>query len=278
MIVRSDPTQIQQAVMNLVMNAAYAMREMGGLLRIDMARADPGPGEGQTPPDAGKGAYARISVRDSGTGMSDATIDKIFDPFFTTKGTGEGTGLGLSVVHGIVENHGGTIEVESELGKGSVFHILLPLVDEMPSTQEEPGDEPTGREHGRILLVDDEPDIVEAEKAMLERMGYAVVANVNSVEALKVFDRKPQGFDIIITDQTMPDMTGMALAKKIIEKRADVPVILCTGYSEVRLGRGNSKDRHPGACHEADLKKGDAGNLTPRPETTGGRRTCSLTG
>jgi len=233
LIVRSDPTQIQQALMNLVMNAAYAMREIGGLLQIDVARADPVRHEEQTGPEPGRGAYVKISVRDNGTGMNDATLKKIFDPFFTTKGTGEGTGLGLSVVHGIVEDHGGTIEVESELGKGSAFHILLPLVDELPVTLEEPGDESMGREHGRVLLVDDEPDIVEAEKAMLERLGYAVVASVSSVDALKVFDREPQGFDIIITDQTMPDMAGMALAKKIIEKRGDVPVILCTGYSEV---------------------------------------------
>jgi PAS domain S-box-containing protein len=233
LIVRSDPTQIQQVLMNLVMNAAYAMREIGGLLQIDVSRAYPGRHEDQTRPDMGQGAYVKISVTDNGTGMNDATMKRIFDPFFTTKGTGEGTGLGLSVVHGIVEDHGGTIEVESKLGKGSVFHILLPLVDELPSTSKEPGDELTSREHGRILLVDDEPDIVEAEKAMLERLGYAVVASVSSVDALKVFDKEPQRFDIIITDQTMPDMTGMALAKKIIEKRADVPVILCTGYSEV---------------------------------------------
>jgi CheY-like chemotaxis protein len=177
--------------------------------------------------------YVKISVRDNGAGMNKPTMERIFDPFFTTKGTGEGTGLGLSVVHGIVQDHGGFIEVESELGKGSAFHILLPLVEEPPRTPEEPADESVSLEHGRILLVDDEPDIVEAEKTMLERLGYAVVASVSSVEALKVFDADPQQFDIIITDQTMPDMTGMALAKKIIEKRRDVPVILCTGYSEV---------------------------------------------
>jgi PAS domain S-box-containing protein len=233
LIVRSDPTQIQQVLMNLVMNAAYAMREVGGLLQIDVSRAGPGGQEEQATPDPDQGACVKISVRDNGTGMNNATMERIFDPFFTTKGTGEGTGLGLSVVHGIVEDHGGTIEVESELGKGSVFHILLPLVDELPSAPEEPGEESMGREHGRVLLVDDEPDIVESERVMLERLGYAVVASASSVDALKVFDKEPKRFDIIIIDQTMPDMTGMALAKKIIEKRADVPVILCTGYSEV---------------------------------------------
>ncbi len=230
LIVRSDPTQIQQVLMNLAMNAAYAMRQNGGLLQIDVSRDDPGH---LKPPGMGPGAYVRISVRDSGTGMSKATIERMFDPFFTTKGTGEGTGLGLSVVHGIVQDHAGFIEVESEVGKGSVFYIFLPLIEELPSTPQKPGDESPALEHGRILLVDDEPDIVEAEKAMLERLGYAVVGSVSSLDALKVFDKEPERFDIIITDQTMPEMTGMALAKKIIERRSDVPVILCTGYSDV---------------------------------------------
>ena len=115
------------------------MRENGGLLQIDVSRADPGLHEEQTRPDMGQGAYVKISVRDNGAGMSKATMERIFDPFFTTKGTGEGTGLGLSVVHGIVEDHGGAIEVESELGKGSVFHIFLPLVEELPSTAERAG-------------------------------------------------------------------------------------------------------------------------------------------
>jgi PAS domain S-box-containing protein len=233
LIVRSDPTQIQQVLMNLAMNSAYAMRENGGLLQIDVSRVYPERRQDQTRPDVGCDVYVKISVRDNGAGMNKPTMERIFDPFFTTKGTGEGTGLGLSVVHGIVQDHGGFIEVESELGKGSAFHILLPLVEEPPRTPEEPADESVSLEHGRILLVDDEPDIVEAEKTMLERLGYAVVASVSSIEALKVFDADPQQFDIIITDQTMPDMTGMALAKKIIEKRRDVPVILCTGYSEV---------------------------------------------
>ncbi len=233
MTVCSDPTQIQQVLMNLAMNAAYAMRENGGLLEIDVSRAHPDERDEQKQPDAERRAYAKISVRDTGTGMSKATLERIFDPFFTTKGTGEGTGLGLSVVHGIVQDHGGTIEVESELGKGSVFHILLPLAEEKPDSHETPADESVRREYGKVLLVDDEPDIIEAEKTILERLGYAVVARASSADALTVFDSEPGRFDVVITDQTMPGMTGLALAKKIIEKRADVPVILCTGYSEV---------------------------------------------
>jgi PAS domain S-box-containing protein len=233
MTVCSDPTQIQQVLMNLAMNAAYAMRENGGLLEIDVSRAHPDERDEQKQPDAERRAYAKISVRDTGTGMSKATLERIFDPFFTTKGTAEGTGLGLSVVHGIVQDHGGTIEVESELGKGSAFHILLPLAEEKPDSHETPADESVRREYGKVLLVDDEPDIIEAEKTILERLGYSVVARASSADALTVFDSEPGRFDVVITDQTMPGMTGLALAKKIIEKRADVPVILCTGYSEV---------------------------------------------
>jgi PAS domain S-box-containing protein len=234
MTVCSDPTQIQQVLMNLAMNAAYAMRENGGLLQIDVSRAYPEQRDEQRQPDAAeRRAYAKISVRDTGGGMSKATVERIFDPFFTTKETGEGTGLGLSVVHGIVQDHGGIIEVESEMGKGSVFHILLPLVEETPDSHETPEDESVRREYGKVLLVDDEPDIIEAEKTMLERLGYAVVARDSSLDALTVFDSEPDRFDVVITDQTMPGMTGLALAKKIMEKRADVPVILCTGYSEV---------------------------------------------
>lgn len=233
MTIYSDPTQIQQVLMNLAMNASYAMRESGGLLEVDVSRADSGPCGAPAPAGAPSAGYVKISVRDTGMGMSKAVIDKIFDPFFTTKGAGEGTGLGLSVVHGIVQDHGGTIEVESEPGEGSVFCILLPLVNEMPTMVRAAESEPAEREKGKILLVDDEPDIVESQKTMLERLGYSVVARASSADALKVFENEPGGFDAIITDQTMPGMTGITLAKRIIEKRADVPVILCTGYSEV---------------------------------------------
>ncbi|MGD0231478.1 MAG: ATP-binding protein [Syntrophorhabdales bacterium] len=230
--VRSDPTQIQQVLMNLSTNAAYAMRENGGLLEIGVARVCFRQQEEPPRPGMEPGSYVRISVRDTGAGMGAATLERIFDPFFTTKETGEGTGLGLSVVHGIVEDHRGTIQVESELGKGSVFYIFLPLVEEPPALQSARGEEPMGPGRGRILLIDDEPDIIEAEKMMLERLGYSVVAKASSVEALKLFDEDSQAFDVIITDQTMPEMTGMTLARKIIAKRANVPIILCTGYSD----------------------------------------------
>jgi CheY-like chemotaxis protein len=160
-------------------------------------------------------------------------LDRIFEPYYTTKEKGEGTGLGLSVVHGIVKNYGGTITAYSEPGKGSTFHVYLPVIQEggeVPGIAEV-APIPTGNEH--ILFIDDEPALVEIDKQMLERLGYEVTTRTSSMEALELFRTKPDQFDLVITDMTMPHMTGERLANELMNIRSDIPVIICTGYSEL---------------------------------------------
>ena len=175
----------------------------------------------------------KLTVKDSGTGISPEVQRRIFEPFFTTKETGQGTGMGLAVVYGVVKGCGGTVQVESEEGKGSTFVVLLPRVDVSDEKEEKSEEEPalrTAKE--RVLFVDDEAIIAETAKTMLERFGYRVTVETSSLRALKLFKEAPQKFDLVITDQTMPDMTGIALAGKLLKLRKDLPVVLCTGYSE----------------------------------------------
>ena len=185
-------------------------------------------------------AYAVLSISDTGHGMSEELIDKIFDPYFTTKEQGKGTGLGLAVVYGIVKEHGGDIKVHSEIGRGSTFDIYFPLMEKLSSTESTPeiGTYPGGIE--RILLVDDEETVANLEKQMLERMGYKVTSRLHSVEALEAFRARPSLFDLIITDMSMPNIPGDKLAKKIKSIRSDVPIIICTGFSE-RIREENFK-------------------------------------
>jgi len=177
------------------------------------------------------GDYLKLTVQDTGHGMDRATLDRIFDPYFTTKGPGEGTGLGLAVVHGIVKSHKGAITRWSEPGKGTAFHVYLPRLGGQVSFREEASAViPTGTE--RVLLVDDEERLLNAVKHMLEHLGYRVTATTNSIEALDLFRQRPEDFDLMITDQTMPHMTGIELASNIRQNRSDIPIILCTGFSE----------------------------------------------
>lgn len=178
------------------------------------------------------GPYTRLSVRDTGHGMDPRVIERIFEPFFTTKKQPEGSGMGLSVVHGIVKNHGGSISVHSEPGKGSSFRILFPRVEQ--SVKEKPVyavPPPNGKE--KILLVDDELIVGEVGKEMLETLGYHVVFKTDGVQALETFRNDPGRFDLVITDQTMPGLTGYELSKELIGCRSDIPIILCTGFSDV---------------------------------------------
>lgn len=227
-IVLADSTQIQQVVINLYTNAAHAMWARGGLIEISLTEVEAG---AALPPDLSPGPYLQLTVKDNGHGMDPATLERIFDPYFTTKQTGEGTGLGLAMVHGIVKRHGGAITVDSEPGKGSSFHVFLPRVDAviLKEPREFP---PSPHGQGRILLVDDEPEIVAAIQQMLEQLGYRVVALTDSVEALETFRAHQEDFDLVITDQTMPQLTGKDLAREILYLRPDLPIILCTGYSE----------------------------------------------
>ncbi len=228
--VLADPTQIQQIVVNLCTNAVQAMEDRG-LLKISLSDFSfESPPEAPVP-DMKPGAYLRLSVSDTGRGMSKEVMEHIFDPFFTTKGQGQGTGLGLSVVHGIVKSHDGAITVESEPGKGSTLTVYLPRVGRATASgADREASVPGGNE--RILFIDDEESIIEMGEGMLKRMGYRVVPRTNGLEALDLFKANPKGFDLIITDQTMPHMTGVELAREMLGIRSDIPIILATGFSQ----------------------------------------------
>jgi len=231
--VLADPTQIHQILMNLCTNAAHAMHERKGKLKVSLVPVEINSQDalaahrGLAP-----GMYLRLTVADTGAGIEPMIIERIFDPFFTTKKPGEGTGMGLSVVHGIVKSYNGAITVESEIGKETEFNVYLPLImktgDER--TVEPAVDIPMGK--GRILLVDDEEMLVQLGIEMLSRLGYEVVGRTSSLEALEHFRSRPDLFDLVITDMTMPNMTGSELTQELIRIRPDIPVILCTGFSE----------------------------------------------
>jgi len=236
--VLADPTQIHQVMMNLCTNAAHAMREKGGFLDVSLCKIEyPGPetrdivnGE-RFQFDLAPGTYLQIQVADTGHGMPPEVRNRIFEPFFTTKGAGKGTGMGLSVVHGIVTSHGGTVTVASDLGKGTTFQIWLPVCDgQLTAATDIARPMPTGDEC--ILFVDDEAFQVDLGEQMLRRLGYKVVGHRHSTAALSAFTAEPQRFDLVITDMTMPDMTGDVLAQEILKIRSDLPVIVCTGFSE----------------------------------------------
>ena len=230
-LIMADPTQIHQLLMNLSANAAHAMRKTGGVLMVTLSAHHISPLDVTETPELAPGDYLKLTIEDTGHGMNRETLNQIFNPYFTTKGTGEGTGLGLAVVHGIVRDHHGTITVGSELGKGTLFHICFPrLLRSEPEMPEISAPPPTGSE--RILLVDDEELLVKALKQMLERLGHRVTASSSSIEALNYFRQNPGDFDLVITDYTMPHMTGMDLAENVRALRDDIPIILCTGYSE----------------------------------------------
>ncbi len=230
--IMADPTQIHQVLMNLCTNAAHAMSEKGGVLEVGLSREILQDEFILKAYNIPSGEYLCLSVRDTGSGINDAVLPRIFDPFFTTKKRGEGTGMGLSVVHGIVSSHDGGIRVQGNPGEGSCFELFFPIIAAPPEEMESIicKSPPTGTEC--ILLVDDEPTLIELGQKALSYLGYAVVTSKSSMEALDLFRSQPQKFDLIITDYTMPDMTGTALAKKILELRPDIPIILCTGFSE----------------------------------------------
>jgi PAS domain S-box-containing protein len=229
--VKADPTQIHQIVMNLTTNAYHAMEENGGELKVNLKEIKLGEYE-LINPDMMPGSYACLIIADTGTGMDKKTIDKIFDPFFTTKERGKGTGMGLSVVHGIVKSMNGDIQVHSEPGKGTEFHIFLPIIKSDFEKQATQTNEPILGGTESVLLVDDEKSIIAMEKQALERLGYQVTSRISSIEALEAFLADPDKFDLVITDMAMPKMPGDKLAIELIKIRHDIPVLLCTGFSE----------------------------------------------
>jgi len=227
--IMGSATQIHQVLMNLCTNAAHAMEDTGGVLEIRVK--DVKIGKERLPKGMRPGAYIEIRVSDTGTGISPEIIGSIFEPYFTTKGPGEGTGLGLAVAQGVVESHGGKIFVASQMGKGTTFTLYLPITKKQSENDAyvlEPL--PTGTE--RILFVDDEAAIAEIGKRMLEQLGYSVETRTRSIDALALFRARPKEFDLVVTDMTMPDLTGDRFAVEVMKIRPDIPVILCTGYSK----------------------------------------------
>jgi len=229
--VMSDPTNIHQVIMNLCTNAGHAMHENGGLLEVSLTDVDIDADFAKHHPGLKPGKFVRLTVSDTGHGMAPEVIERIFDPFFSTKKKGEGTGMGLSVVHGIVKSHGGTLTVDSTPGQGSVFKAFFPAIDSEWVPDNEPADlMVTGTES--ILFVDDEVFQSDIAEQMLSRLGYRLTTCTSSVEALNLFRQAPEKFDLVITDMTMPQMPGDLLAAELISLRPDIPIIVCTGYSD----------------------------------------------
>lgn len=242
--VMADQIQIHQVMMNLCSNAAHSMHEKGGVLEIslqDIYLEE----ETDLQHKLWPGEYIRLSIRDTGHGIDPVNLGRIFDPYFSLKGPGEGTGLGLSVVYGIMKSHGGSVTIESELGKGTVVHAYFPVYDRLETTEEEAVPEIQGGSE-KILFVDDEEPIVKVQKEILEYIGYKVFATTSVYEALAEFKKDPNAFDMVITDQTMPSITGLKFAEELMRIRPGIPVILCTGFSaeltpEKLKGRGIRK-------------------------------------
>ena len=229
-IILADASQIHQLVLNLCTNAAHAMPG-GGILEIRLKHVEFDQKTTVGYHKLSPGRYANLTISDTGHGIAPEIKERIFDPYFTTKRVDQGTGLGLSVVHGIIKNHDGAISVDSETGNGTIFNIYLPIIEREP-IPESPIDEefPTGKE--RVLLVDDEASIVKLSRQRLERLGYHVESTTSPREALDLFRTRPDHFDLVITDLTMPKMTGDKLVKQLLDIRPDVPIILCTGFME----------------------------------------------
>ncbi|WP_022663815.1 PAS domain S-box protein [Desulfospira joergensenii] len=231
-IILADPVQINQIMMNLCINASHEMEKMGGVLTVFTDNPDPVQFPVKGNEELARGKIIRLGVRDTGPGIDSIIIDRIFDPYFTTKKTGKGSGMGLSVVHGIVINHKGSISVTSRPGQGTTFEILFPVVRMKPGPEPDP-DVNIPRGSGRILFVDDEKAIVDMTQETLERMGYQVEACLDPMDAVRRFESRPGFFDLVISDMTMPGMTGDRLAEKVSRIRPDIPVIICTGYSSL---------------------------------------------
>ena len=229
--VLADPVQIQQIMLNLCSNAAYAMREKGGRLYVKLSGIVLNEKTATHPGALPAGSYVQIEVSDSGHGIEQKIVDRIFEPFFTTKKVGEGTGMGLSVIHGIVEQLNGKITVESKIGQGTTFRVFLPRLEKTEIQKKKSQNQPVnGKE--RILYIDDEADLVRIAVERFSELGYYITGKTDSVEAMDLFQKNPDAFDLIITDQTMPGITGKELSKRVLAMRPQMPIILCSGYSE----------------------------------------------
>ncbi len=228
--ISANPTQIHQIIMNLCTNASYAMEAGGGRLKVSLKETYITPKFADLH-EMHAGKYLKLTVSDTGHGMSQEILDRIFEPFFTTKPVGEGTGMGLAVVHGIVKNYGGTIVASSQLGKGSTFRIFFPVIL-VTKSHSATSDLPLSQGQGSILLVDDEPVIIKMLSKFLMQMGFNVISSNSSKKALKLFQQNPHQFDLVLTDQTMPHLTGCQLSQKIREIHPTIPIILMTGFDK----------------------------------------------
>ncbi len=228
--IRADPTQIHQVMMNLCTNAAQAMDEKGGILEVELTPTLLDTIDLENEPKLEPGHYVQLTIKDNGIGIEQEYLDRIFDPYFTTKEVGKGSGMGLAVVIGIVKSHDGMIKVSSKPGHGTTFYVYFPIIEsQFQEKINDTGPLPTGTE--KILVVDDEKSIVKLTTLRLERLGYKVTSETSSKKALELFQSQPHAFDLVITDQTMPELTGDNLAKKLMEMKPNIPIIICTGYS-----------------------------------------------
>ncbi len=230
-MIKADPTQIHQIIMNLVTNSYHAMEKTGGELKVSLKEVQLGKSD-LISATIKPGVFACLIVSDNGIGMDNDLTDKIFDPYFTTKKDGLGTGMGLSIIHGIIRSLGGAIHVQSNIGKGTIFYVYLPVAKSFIKNPDSKIKEhiPGGVEH--ILLVDDEEAILSMEKMMLERLGYQLTSRASSIEALKAFKDNPAKFDLVITDMAMPNMPGDMLSIELMKIRPDIPILICTGFSD----------------------------------------------
>ncbi len=231
-VIMADPSQMHQVLVNLCTNAGYAMKDTGGVLEIGMEEVFIGADDRLNHPSIRLGHYLELSVRDTGQGISRENLGRIFEPYFTTKVKGEGTGLGLAVVHGIVKDHGGEIRIYSEVGKGTIFRIYLPLLEQHTEYTADARETILRGKGETILFVDDEKMVVELNRELLEALGYRVVTETDPVKAIEAFKENRDAFDLLITDKTMPRLTGFDVVREVRSIRTDIPVILCSGFQE----------------------------------------------
>jgi PAS domain S-box-containing protein len=229
--IMANRTNLHQILLNLCTNAMQAMEDEKGVLTVGLTRVELAADTAINETDLAAGAFVELTVSDTGRGMAKADLERIFEPYFSTRDVGKGSGMGLAVVHGIVQGCGGFIKVESKPGRGSAFHVYFPAIAELEAEVTEAEPAPTGKE--RILVVDDEKSLAAMYQETLEILGYQVMASCSSVKALALFTADPESFDLLLTDQAMPEMSGVELATKILQLRPDIPVILCTGYSSI---------------------------------------------
>ena len=274
-LIEADPTQVHQMLMNICTNAFHAMEETGGTLDISLENVTLGKKDLVNVENVLPGDFVHLSVKDTGPGIPPEIKTRIFDPYFTTKVVGKGTGMGLAIVHGIISSYKGFIRCDSKVGEGTTFDIFIPVVDdhaEMAEKPVEPSSADSKNEH--ILFVDDEEILAIMVQSMLERLGYRVTFRTSSLEALVTFRNDPDAFDLVITDQTMPGMTGFDLARRMLQIKPQIPIILCTGFS-TSISEGKAKSAGIKGFAMKPLAKKEIGNLIrtvlsacPRPDSS----------